>query len=667
MSNVYELAETTTLIPTADHKYGKWPFENFNIVQSSIFETVEKDCNCLIAASTSAGKTVISEMFGSYEIRKHKKKFLFLCPLRALANEKFYDWTDKDHHFSDLKIGIFTGDYKKDNKNNDFDNFDVIIMTSEMLNHKLRTSKKSQEWIKNIGVCVVDESHLLTVEGRGDHLEAALMNFSKINPRCRMVFLSATLPNVNEIAEWMSASLNQKPTYIIKSKYRPCALTIHTKTYDDQSGIRASIYEMIDEACELVQRHFSDKFLIFVHAKKIGETFVEELKRKNIKAEFHNANLDKDQRQTLEKKFKSDKNFRVLVATSTLAWGVNLPARRVVIAGVTRGNEVVASYDILQMVGRAGRPAFDPQGDAYILLPANRRTELEKLVLTAQNIESRMVTISPLATYDTLAFHIVYEISVENIKSIDDIKSWFEKTLASFQSKKLNESILEKTVSRLVMLGIIGVDEKTNNFFIKGLGKVSALFYADPYDVANWSSNFNKLFQNPQIFDLDLSLALANTSSNLVGNLSKEDKSDMEKFLQAVNKKTTKQYPENVLKTAYLYYKIMNGRYEMRHVSLYNNLKNDFPRVSEILKGIDSIAKGWNQKHFFDVLQKRMQHGVPAKLVDLIEVKGIGKVKAEKLFEKGFKNKKEILQNLESASKACGLKPDTLKKYLEST
>jgi len=665
MSQTIELIEVNNLVATSNHKFAKWPFENFNIVQSSIFETIEKDCNCLIAASTSAGKTVISEMYGSYEIRKNRKKFLFLCPLRALANEKYYDWTHASHHFSDLKIGIFTGDYKKDNKLNDFDSFDVIIMTSEMLNHKLRTSKKNQDWVKNIGVCVVDESHLLTVEGRGDHLEAALMNFSTINPQCRMVFLSATLPNVHEIAEWMSVSLNQKPTYIIKSKYRPCVLNIHTKTYDDQSGVRSSIYEMIDEACELVLRHFSDKFLIFVHAKKIGETFVEELKRKNIKAEFHNANLDKDQREKLETKFKSDKEFRVLVATSTLAWGVNLPARRVIIAGVTRGNEVVPSYDVLQMIGRAGRPAFDPQGDAYILFPANRRTELEKVVLTPQNIESRMLAISALTTYDTLAFHIVYEIHVENVKNIDDIKTWFSKTLASFQNKKLSDSILEKTVSRLVMLGIIGIDDATQSFFIKGLGKVSALFYANPYDVANWSSNFNKLFQNQQIYDIDLSLALANTSSNLVGNLSKEDKNEMEKFLSAISKRSTKQYPENVLKIAFLYYKIMNGRYEARHISVYKNLQNDFPRVSEILKGIDSIAKGWNQKQFFDVLQKRMQHGVPAKLVDLIEVKGIGKIKAEKLYEKGFKNKKDVLQKLEEASKVCGLKPDTLKKYCD--
>lgn len=665
MINAIELKEQTEQIATSKFSWAKWPFESFNIVQSSIYQTVEEDCNCLVAASTSAGKTVISEMYGSYEIRKNKKKFLFLVPLRALANEKLADWSDKSHHFGDLKIGIFTGDYKKDNKDASFDNFDIIIMTSEMLNHKLRVSQKNQDWVKNVGVIVVDESHLLTVEGRGDHLEAALVNFSQKSPSTRIVFLSATLPNVAEIADWMSKSLNSKKTYVLKSKYRPCVLKINSVTYDDQSGIRASVYELIDEACTLIKKYSTDKFLVFVHAKKIGEMFIEELKRIGIKSEFHNANLDKTQRNELEEKFKKDKLFRVLVATSTLAWGVNLPARRVIIAGVTRGNDILPWYDALQMVGRAGRPAYDPQGDAYVLFPESRRIDLQPLVLTPQNIESRMLSVSPLGTYDTLAFHLVYEIYVEKIKNIEDVKTWYNKTLASYQNKNINKDMLDKTLTKLINIGILSLDTISNTLSTTGLGKVSALFYANPFDVANWSANFNKLFKNPQILDLDLCLALSSTTSNLIGNLSKEDKKDMEKFLEAIAKKTTKQYPDNVLKVSYLYYKLLNGRYETRHVSLYRNLQNDFPRVVEILKGIDAFAKGWKQKSFFNTLQKRIQHGVPARLVDLIEIKGVGKVKAEKLYEQGFHTKAKILADLKKACQICGLKEETLLKNIQ--
>ena len=662
MQTAIELQETKELVPTDKFSWAKWNFANFNPVQSTIFDIINQDCNCLIAASTSAGKTVIAEMFGAYEIRNQKKKFLFLVPLRALANEKYYDWTSSDHHFGNLKIGIFTGDYKKDNKNNSIENYDVIIMTSEMLNHKLRASAQSVELFKKIGVVVVDESHLLTVEGRGDHLEAALMNLSNISPDTRLVLLSATLPNVEQVANWMEKSLNGKKTYIIRSKYRPCVLKIHTVTYDDTSSTRASVYEMIDTACDIVLRHSADKFLIFVHAKKIGQMFLDELKRRNVNAEFHNANLEKDQRANLENKFKNDKSFRVLVATSTLAWGVNLPARRVVVAGVTRGPELVPSYDVLQMVGRAGRPAFDPQGDAYVLFPDSKRLDLEKIVLTPCDIQSKMTTTNVLGLYSSMAFHLVYEIYSENVKSIKEANNWYDRTFACFQNVKINISILEKTLERLVQIGIIFKD-KDETLSIGSLGKISSLFYVDPFDVANWSSNFTKLFSQERLPDIDVCLSLANTSSNLVGNLSKEDKNDMQKFLEAIAIKQ-KKYPENVTKIAYLYYKILNGRYEARHISLYQNLKNDIPRIIEVLKGIDSIAKGWKQKDFFTVLAKRMQHGVPAKLVDLIEIKGIGKVKAEKLYNKGYASKTAILKNIDEASKICGIKPENLKKSI---
>ena len=135
MSNLTEITDTQELVPTSAYKYAKWDFENLNPVQSALFPFIEKDMNGLVAASTSAGKTVTAELFGSYAIRKLKKKFIFLCPLRALANEKYQDWTHPSHHFSDLKISILTGDYKGDIEQANFDDSDVIIMTSEMLKH----------------------------------------------------------------------------------------------------------------------------------------------------------------------------------------------------------------------------------------------------------------------------------------------------------------------------------------------------------------------------------------------------------------------------------------------------------------------------------------------------------------------------------------------------
>ena len=97
--------------------------------------------------------------------------------------------------------------------------------------------------------------------------------------------------------------------------------------------------------------------------------------------------MDKGKRIALEKRFKNDPNLRVVVATSTLAWGVNLPARRVIILGVHRGLSEVATCDVAEMVGRAGRPQFDPVGDAYILVPEKDAQKHKDRLKTPQPIK----------------------------------------------------------------------------------------------------------------------------------------------------------------------------------------------------------------------------------------------------------------------------------------
>jgi replicative superfamily II helicase len=661
---IIPLSDAVSPVSTSAFEYASFPFSEFNIVQSVLLPIVEKDCNILIASATSSGKTVMSEMFGSYEIRKNKKKVLFLCPLRALASEKYNDWSNPSYHFSDLDIGIYTGDYRGETNSETLEKHDIIIMTSEMLNHKIRNSRTKNDWIKNINCVIIDESHLLTVPGRGDHLESAIINFSLINQTCRFVLLSATLPNVEEVAEWFAQVINKKETYVLRSNHRPCPLKTHIVQYDDESALRPSIHELIDDICKCVSKYSVDKFLIFVHAKKIGEMIVEGLARRNIVAGFHNANLDSAQRTDLENKFKQTKESRVMVATSTLAWGVNLAARRVIIAGATRGPELVPSYDILQMMGRAGRPPFDTEGDAHIFLPASRSREISKLILTPQPIQSRMLDVSCFGTYDVLAFHIVYEISVGKIKTKNDIIKFYDKTFASLQKQKIKINVLNLTLERLTKGGVIYIDDVSGEYDVTTIGKVSALFYYNPFDLSNLSSNFTKLFKMDKFDDIELSLALANTSTNLIGSLSKQDKLDMQSFLNKIEEKKIN-YPENVLKIGYLYNKILNGRYEARHGSLYKTLQNDLQRLTEVLRVVDTMSKKWGKGEFFKVLAKRSVYGVPAKLVGLIEVKGIGKIRAEKLYNNGIKNKTDIINNIDLAASVAGVNKETLLKSIQ--
>lgn len=650
MENIIEVHDASNLIPTSCYKFGKWPFEYFNPVQSALLPVVDQGCNGLVAAATSCGKTVISEIFASYIVRHLKKKFVFLCPLRALANEKYNDWTNPNHHFSDLNIGIYTGDYSE---KDGYDDNDIIIMTSEMLNHKVRLAKKDS-WISKVGNLTVDESHMLTVDGRGPHLESALMNFSNLNPDANIVLLSGTLPNVHEIASWLSI-LNNKKTFLIKSQYRPCQLKIHSLTYSQDAPAQIAIS---DECIQLVNRYFSDKFIIFVHSKAVGNFILNALQNKGIDSAFHNANLNKQQREEIENKFKNDKNLRVLVATSTLAQGLNLPARRVVIAGVHRGPEIVPSYDILQMCGRAGRPAFDTQGDAYVLFPENNRIDLEKFCLSPLQVRSQMLITSNSGDYATLAFHLLAEIHDGRVKNLQQANDWMNKSLAVHQNMRMRITLLEETFDKLIKAGILQKDEVNGEYSLTSLGRVSVMFYISPYSVASWSKNFSQIFKKENPHDIEVCLALANISDNFIGAISKEDKLIMGKFLENVTKLGGKSFSDGVIKNAFIYYRLLFGNVEPKYFSLSKTLQQDFPRISATLQAIDSWAKKWNKADFFKVFAKRIQHGVPARLLDLIDIKGIGKIKAEKLYDAGFKTKTDIKNNLDAASKIAGIKKE---------
>lgn len=325
MPPVKKVTHTDNLIATSEYPYATFPFENFNPIQSRVYDYYDKPNNLVVAASTSSGKTIVAEIVLAHEIRKNKKKGMYLVPMRALAQEKFDDWSDPKHHFHDLNVSICTGDYKLTaDRMKELEKADLIIMSSEMLSHRCRnaSSEKSQ-FLFEIGCLVVDESHLLTVPGRGDHLEAALMKFSEMNPDSRLMLLSATMPNVQEIAEWVSYTLTKKDTVLLSSQYRPCPLYLHYEKYYDapSNSYEANELEKIQAAIEIMEYYPNDKFLAFVHTKKTGAMLKKQLDALGITCEYHNADLDKEKRIKLEKDFKEKSDPRVVVATTTLAWG----------------------------------------------------------------------------------------------------------------------------------------------------------------------------------------------------------------------------------------------------------------------------------------------------------------------------------------------------------
>jgi len=665
MPPIIKITEENNLVETSKYPYAKWVFEKFNPIQSALFPYYDKEMSGVVATKTSSGKTVCAEMFLAHEVRKRGGKGLYLAPMRALAQEKIDDWTNPDYHFGDLKVAICTGDYRltKERKQ-ELEEADLIIMTTEMLNARIRNFKSEHnEFLLNIGTCVVDEGHLLTVPGRGAHLEVGLCKFSQICPKARIILLSATMPNVNEIGEWMSYVLTKQETFVLTSEYRPCPLNVHYEIYQDSGRYDEKEMQKVDAALDIVEDYPDDKFLIFAHTKKTGELMKKCLASRKIQSEFHSASVEKDKRVDLERRFKTDPSFRVLVATSTLAWGCNVPARRVIILGMERGLDEVPTYDIWQMVGRSGRPAYDPIGDAYILIPETDKVKYKTKLQNPQKIISQLLEQQDFK-YKGLAFHLISEIHHGLVQTKEDIQAWYERTLANFQARDLDDTIIDSVVDSLKEIGAIRLEDDI--YKATSVGMIASMFYYSPYDVSDLRKNFKRLFENnQQNDDYQVAMALGNTDTFKSGIISKAEKEEMESF--AAKAKKLGMFKDQALKAGYGYYCLLNGVNTYTFISMMRGMEQDYPRLNQVLKTLDTMGGKWEKTGWFETIARRIQYGVKPELLDLCGIDNVGRVRAQKLFSAGYKNACDIASgDSKKLSIVLGMKPDSVQKMIDS-
>jgi len=666
MPPIQKLTDQNELAKSDQFPHASFPFDEFNPVQSRVLEVYENNANLIIAAATSAGKTVCAEMLLSHEVRVRGGKGMYLAPLKALSQEKIDDWTDEKHHFSDLNLSICTGDYRLTAaRKKELEESNLILMTSEMLNSRCRNDKSEKnQFLREIGTIVVDESHLLTVPGRGDHLEAGLMKLTMINPDVRIVFLSATMPNVDEISEWVSYALTGRDTALLSSTYRPCPLTVHYEAYWDMGGTyEENEAQKVNQALGLIESYPNDKFLIFAHTKRTGHLMKRHIQALGEECEFHNADLEKKKRVELEHRFRNDPKFRCIVATSTLAWGLNMPARRVIILGVHRGLEDVATYDITQMVGRAGRVGYDPCGDAYILLPQSKFDQYKDKLTKPQKIKSQMLD-DAFGHHKILAFHLVSEIHHGNISTVQDIHEWYDRSLAHWQENELEENIIEKTIELLRKCGAVYEDEE-GVLSATSIGKISSLFYYSPFDVSDLKKNFQKLFENhDEKDDHSLAIALGDIDTNRMGIVSRLERENMGTFLSTSIRRFPNVY-EPSIKAGYCYHQLLHGRSNAIFAGYMRGLQMDFPRCVEVLNAIDSMSAKWGKREWIKRLNLRVKYGVRGDLVFLCEIPNVGKVRAEKLWKVGLRTVADVANNPGKVQDALKFKSERVTKICE--
>ena len=475
-------------------------FPLFNRLQSTVLAKKyhRKRNNLLLGARTSTGKTIAAEIIAAPLLEKGAK-MIYVSPYLSLSQERMQDWTTGI--FKDYSIVQLTGDTLTDSEEREKQmrraaKANIVIMTSELLDsisRKVHAHNEQYTWLEEVAIVIVDEIHIVAMKGRGDAVEVGLMRFCKHFPQAKIVALSATLPNVTDFQQWLTL-LNGRPTAIINSKWRPTLLKWHFIQSSPPSLLQHRLHKdsMIHTLleCLLDEEKQGQKWLIFVHTKAIGRKLVPILNKMGFTAQFHNADLDKNQRQSIESRFDSqDGDLQVLVSTSTLAWGRNLPARNVVIFGTYRANTEVDILDIIQMGGRAGRLGRDPRGDVYLILKENESS----LTWEGKVRNARFVN-STLMQPQVLLFHFLAEIANGVIIDHDSAQKWADRTLASLQMD-ISDNLISTVFAQLLKWGMIR-QYREGVYNITKFGRISSDFYVEPRDMLHWDMFGRIMSQN---------------------------------------------------------------------------------------------------------------------------------------------------------------------------
>ena len=395
--------------------------------------------NVLAAIPTASGKTLIAQL----AMLTADGPGLYIVPLRALATEKHATFSE----LPGVDVGIATGDY--DSPAAELAEHDIVVATSEKVDSAIRNGAS---WVADSGCVVVDEVHLLGDGGRGPTLEVTLAHLRRLTPGVQLVALSATVANAAEIADWLGAEL-------VESDWRPVDLRTgvadtETVAYDDGTTETVAIDEgeipvsadlETETTAALVDTAIDDggQSLAFVSSRREAESLAERLTpdasdpdatdsdestqtaRETVADEieqldgtvtgqrladcvrdgvaFHHAGLRSGHRALIESAFRN-RTLDAICATPTLAAGVNVPARRVVVRDQQRytgsAMEWLPVLEIHQMCGRAGRPHLDPYGEA-ILVGIDDPDALAERYLDAdpEAVESKLASEAALRTH----------------------------------------------------------------------------------------------------------------------------------------------------------------------------------------------------------------------------------------------------------------------------
>ncbi len=317
---------------------------------------LEKNEHSILNMATGSGKTFLAEL-AIKSVLESGYKVIYVTPLRALASQQQEKW---EQRFSKYKVGVFTGEtIQKSTTKSSYSKAQLLIMTPERLDACMRNWRSHWTWFPDVSLVVIDEFHILGQSGRGPRLEGTITRMIRLNPFLRIIGLSATIPNDEELASWLHG-------ISFRSKWRQVPLEKHIVRFKAAKEKPALLLREVRRCIAS-----GGQSLVFCNSRSRVQTLSRFLRENGIVSECHHAGLLQEQRKKVEDGFRS-RQIQVLVATSTLEMGLNLPARQVVIydsySFSESGFAPLPVWSFMQRAGRAGRPGLDSMGEVVLFL-----------------------------------------------------------------------------------------------------------------------------------------------------------------------------------------------------------------------------------------------------------------------------------------------------------
>lgn len=647
------------LIPITDMpEWSRLPFssaKSLNKIQSKCYPSAfQGDGNMLICAPTGSGKTNVAMLTILRELGKHRNpqtgdidldafKIVYIAPLKALVQEQVGNFGARLKEYG-ITVSELTGDRQLTKAQ--IAETQIIVTTPEKWD--VITRKATDLTYTNlVRLIIIDEIHLLH-DDRGPVLESivsrTIRKTEQTGDPVRLVGLSATLPNYKDVATFLRVDV-EKDLFHFDGSFRPCPLRQEFIGVTDKKAIK-QLKTMNDITYNKVIEHVGthrNQMLIFVHSRKETAKTAKYIRDKALEMEtinqilkhdsgsrealneagsdatdadlkdllpygfgIHHAGMSRVDRAEVEDLFANGL-IQVLVCTATLAWGVNLPAHTVIIKGTQvyspeKGSWIELSpQDVLQMLGRAGRPQYDTYGEGIIITTQGEMQYYLSLLNQQLPIESQFVS--------KLVDNLNAEVVLGNVRTRDEGVEWLGYTylfvrmlrspgLYSVGAEYEDDGALEQkrvdlihsAATVLKKANLITYDEKTGKLKSTELGRISSHYYITHGSM----DTYNKLIQ-PSITTIELFRVFALSAEFKYIPVRQDEKLELAKLLGRVPIPVKESIEEphakiNVLLQAYI------SRLKLDGLALMADMVYVTQSAGRILRAIFEITlqKGWS-------------------------------------------------------------------------